>query len=65
MREVNILNILNLKKINILDQGKESHAKTKLMPAKLHAVLVCAEPDSAQCQPARSLTLRRVSLRRV
>ena len=38
-----------LKKIRILFQGKEMPAKTKLMPGKLRAVLVCAESDSAQC----------------
>ena len=28
-------------------QGKESHAKTKLTPAQLRAMLVCTESDSA------------------
>ena len=36
-------------KFTILFQGKERPAKTKLMPAKLRAVLVCAESDSMQC----------------
>ena len=35
-------------KINILFQGKERSAKTKLMPAKLCAVLVCAESIISQ-----------------
>ena len=30
-------------------KAKESSAKTKFMPAKLRAVTVCAESDSAQC----------------
>ena len=33
-------------KFNILFQGKEGPANTTLMPAKLRAVLVCAESDS-------------------
>ena len=41
-------------KFSFLFQGKERPAKTKLMPAKLvmpaklHAVLVCTKSDSAQ-----------------
>ena len=30
-------------------KGKERRAKTKLLPAKLRAVLACAVSDSAQC----------------
>ena len=37
------------KKINILFQDKERPVKTKLMLAKLQAVLVCVESDFAQC----------------
>ena len=39
-----------IKKNNIIYQDKKRPEKTKLMPAKLRAVLVCAESDSAQCQ---------------
>ena len=45
---------LDFLKFNILYQGKESPAKTKLMTAKLRAVFACADSDSAQCLPARS-----------
>ena len=38
-----------LKKINILFQCKERPAKTKLIPAKLRAVLAGAKSDSAKC----------------
>ena len=37
---------LYLKKINILYEGKKIPAQTKLMTAKLRAVLDCAESDS-------------------
>ena len=47
---------------NILFQGKE---RTTLMPAKLRAVLICAESDSARCESAQSPTLRNVSQSRV
>ena len=40
-------------------QGKERPAQTNLMPAKLRAVLACAESDSAQCEPL--LELRKIS----
>ena len=33
----------------------------KLVPAKLRTVLACADSDSAQCQPVRSLNRRSVS----
>ena len=36
-------------KFNILSQGKERPAKTKLMPAKLSTVLGCGESDSVKC----------------
>ena len=35
--------------LNILIEGKERPAKTKLFPAKLRAVWNCAESDSKQC----------------
>ena len=38
-----------LKKCNILFQSKERPARTKCMSTKIHAVLVSAESDSAQC----------------
>ena len=36
-------------KFNILSQGKERPAKTKLMPAKLSTVLGCGKSDSVKC----------------
>ena len=59
---VEIVPIYFLFKFNILYQGKERPAKTKLMPAKLifqfRAVLTSAESDSVQCKPALSHIFR-------
>ena len=44
----NIIRIFK-KKFNILNQGKERAAKTKLLSAKLRAESHCAELDSMQC----------------
>ena len=46
-RYVEIVPIFKIKKY-ILHQGKERPAISKLMPAKLHAVLAFRESDSAQ-----------------
>ena len=64
---------VNLSWFHIHCKGMERPAKTKLMPAKLRALLACSESDSTQCLPLLdfrkinllALTLRSVSLRGV
>ena len=47
--------LIYLKKNNYRFQGKERPPKTKLMPAKLRAVLACAESDFVQCYSLRGV----------
>ena len=56
---VEIVPIYFFTKFNILYHGEERPAETKLMPAKLRAVVACAE--STPC----SVSLRQVRLRTV
>ena len=51
---VEIITLYVFKKLNILYESKERPAQTKLMMAKLRALLACAESDYAQCEPAWS-----------
>ena len=43
------LYVFNFFLFSIKYQGKARPAQTKLMPAKLRAVLACAESDFVQC----------------
>ena len=51
---VEIITLYVFKKLDILYESKERPAQTKLMTAKLRALLACAESDYAQCEPAWS-----------
>ena len=46
---VEIITLYVFKKLDILYESKERPAQTKLMTAKLRALLACAESDYAQC----------------